>query len=240
MDAVLADFEQRADEVRSYLRLLKEMERPGSQLHNPSSPGHRAVVIEEDWRKVSKATAYLLMYNLVESSIRSAFARLYQVIEGDGCTLRGLSRKMLDQWVEQKHRSLTRETASPMNYKDTAAAMVQAVLEDQVARLLPEKLPLSGNLDADVIRALCLSHDVSISVPASTNGGVDLGVVKAQRNALAHGNKSFSECGREVTVADLERIAGHTEVFIRAILKNVKRVVDAKAFKAAPAGGPVM
>jgi hypothetical protein len=240
MEAVLEDFELRAEEVRSYLRLLKEMDKPGSQLHNPSSPGHRAVMIEEDWRKVSKATAYLLIYNLVESSIRSAFGSLYQVIEGDGCTLRGLSRKMLDQWIDQKHRSLIRETASPMNYKETAAAMVQAVLEDQVARLLSEKLHLSGNLDADVIRELCQSHDVPTTVPPSTKGGVDLSVVKAQRNALAHGNKSFSECGREVTVADLERIAGQTEGFVRAILRNVERVVETKAFKATPTAGPVV
>lgn len=234
MENVLADFEQRADEVRSYLRLLKEMERPGSQLHNPSKPSHRTIAIEDDWRKVSKATAYLLIYNLVESSIRSAFGQLYQEIEGDRCTLRGLSKQLFNLWVDQKHRSITRETASPKNYKEAAAAMVQAVMEDQVAKLLANQLPVSGNLDADAIRELCHCHGVSISVPSSAKGGVDLGVVKEQRNALAHGNKSFSDCGREVTVADLERIANQTEVFVRAILRNVKQAIAAKAFKATP------
>lgn len=232
MDAVLADFEQRALEVRSYLRLLKEMERPGSQLHNPSKPSHRTMAIQDEWRKVSKATAYLLIYNFVESSVRSAFGRLYQTIEGDGCTLRGLSKKLFDLWIDQRHRSITRETASPKNYKETAVAMVQAVLEDQVAKLLSAHLPVSGNLDADAIRDLCHCHGVSVSVPASTKGGRDLGVVKEQRNALAHGNRSFSECGRDVTAADLERIARQTEVFVRAILRNVKSVIDHKSFRA--------
>lgn len=234
METVLADFQQRADEVRSYLRLLKEMERPGSQLHNPNKASYRTSAIQDDWRRVSKATAYLLIYNLVESSIRSAFERLYQAIEGEGCTLRGLSKKLFDLWVDQKHRSITRETASPKNYKEAAAAMVQAVMEDQVAKLLANLLPMSGNLDADAIRDLCHCHGVPISVPSSTKGGVYLGVVKEQRNALAHGNKSFSDCGREVTVADLERIANQTQVFVRAILKNVKRAISVKAFKAAP------
>lgn len=232
MVTVLADFDERAREVRSYLRLLREMERPGSQLHNPTKPSHRTIAIEEEWRKVSKATAYLLIYNLVESSIRSAFTRLYQAIEGDGCKLGELSKQFLDLWVDQKHRLITRETASPKNYKEAAAAMVQAVLEDQVATLLAAHLPVSGNLDAEAIRGLCHTHGISISVPASTRGGVDLGVVKAQRNALAHGNRSFSECGRDVTVADLERIANQTEVFVRATLRNVKRVIDTRAFKA--------
>ena len=63
-------------------------------------------------------------------------------------------------------------------------------------------------------------------------GGVELGTVKEQRNALGHGNVTFTECGRQYAVSDLERIKRQTVVFVRSILKNVKRYLEEDAYVA--------
>lgn len=236
MQAVVADFEQRVTEVSEYLRMLKALDRPDAVIHSPSKASHKAIPVEDDWRKVSKATVYLLIYNLVEAAIRSAFGALYETIANEGRSLQSVSAEIRNAWVLSEHRKLTRETASPENYRDAAARMVLAALDQEVVRLEASRLPVSGNLDADSIRQVCRSHGVSTGVHRSARGGIDLENVKRQRNALAHGNRSFSEVGREVTVDDLERTARQAEIFVRGILKNVETHIAGNAY--ARAGAP--
>ncbi len=230
MEPVIEDFDRRATEIRAFLRLLKEMERPGATLFNPAKPSHRSVPVQDEWRVVAKASTYLLVYNLVESAVRSAFAHLYEVMESEACTLRLITKDVRAVWIDQSHHRITRETASPINYKRVAAELVDQVIDDEVVRLSATRLPVAGNLDAEKIRELCHGHGVSVNVPKGAQGGANLAIVKAQRNALGHGEKSFSECGREVTVDDLERIAHQTVVYMRAFLRNVNRYIKGRLY----------
>jgi len=223
MQAVRAEFEQRVTEVSKYLRMLKAMDRPDAVIHSQSKASRKTTPVEDDWRKVSKATVYLLIYNLVEAAIRSAFGELYETIANEGRSLQSVSEEIRDAWVLSEHRKLTRETASPKNYREAAARMVLAALDQEVVRLEASRLPVSGNLDADSIRHVCRNHGVGIAVHQAARGGIDLETVKQQRNALAHGNRSFSEVGRDVTVDDLVRTARKAEIFVRGILKNVEK-----------------
>lgn len=222
MQAVVADFEQRVTEVSEYLRMLKALDRSDAVIHSQSKASHKTTPVEDDWRKVSKATVYLLIYNLVEAAIRSAFGELYETIASEGRSLQSVSEEIRDAWVLSEHRKLTRETASPENYREAASRMVLAALDREVVRLESSRLPVSGNLDADNIRRVCHDHGVGVRVHRAAKGGIDLKIVKDQRNALAHGDRTFSEVGRDVTVEDLVRTARQAEIFVRGILKNVE------------------
>jgi hypothetical protein len=221
MKAVIEDFEQRVKEVSGYFRMLKAIEWPQAEIHATTKPSHRTVPIEDDWRKVAKATGYLLIYNIVESAIRSAFAHLYEVIASEGRTLRGVEQDIRDLWVDTEHKKISRESATPESFRKKASEMVAAVLADEIVRLDAAHLPVAGNLDARKIRELCELHGVPHTAHKAARGGADLKTVKDQRNALAHGHRSFAECGRDITIDDLVRIAREAEVFVRCILRNV-------------------
>lgn len=236
MQAVVADFEQRVTEVSEYLRMLKALDRPDAVIRSQSKASYKATPVEDDWRTVSKATVYLLIYNLVEAAIRSAFGELYETIAREGRSLQSVSTEIRDTWIVSEHRKLTRETASPEKYRESAARMVLAALDQTVVRLEASRLPVSGNLDADNIRQVCRNHGVGVGVHRAARGGIDLEIVKRQRNALAHGNRSFSEVGREVTVDDLVRTARQAEIFVRGILKNVEKHIAGNGY--ARAGAP--
>lgn len=231
MKAVLEDFELRLAEAKSFLRMLEALEAPdafiGSSAGSPST-------VQDDWRRVSKATGFLMLYNVIEAAIRSAFTHLYEQVTASGCTAATATDRIREVWIDQQHRLLTRETASPSNYRDGAAYMVASVIAKTVLDLDPHKLPVSGNLDARKIRDLCTEHGIPCKTPQKAKGGVDLKLVKDQRNALAHGDKTFSECGRETTVADLQRIAGQVDLFIRSVLRNLRAYIRHKSFRAKP------
>lgn len=225
MKVVIDDFEQRVKEVSGYLRMLKAMEWPHAEIHATTKPSHRTVPIEDEWRKVAKATGYLLIYNIVESAIRSAFAHLYDVIAAEGRTLHNVENVIRDLWVDTQHKKISRESATPESYRKKASEMVAAVLAEEIVRLDAAHLPVSGNLDARKIRELCDLHGVPHNAHKAARGGADLKTVKDQRNAFAHGHRSFAECGRDVTIDDLVRIAREAEIFVRSILRNMDRFI---------------
>ena len=67
-------------------------------------------------------------------------------------------------------------------------------------------------------------------VTRGVRGGDKLLEVKEQRNSLAHGYKSFTECGRDATLDDLQAIKKQVISFMRQILKNIDRFIAKKKY----------
>ena len=231
MNAIISEFEQRASEIDSYLKLLGRMEQPDVILYNRAKR-RRLRVFGQDSFKVMKATVFLLIYNLVEASIRSAFRRVYEKIEDEGKTLGDVRKELRNLWIGQQFRTFDSDSASARNYRELIERLAEEVLQNSVLKLSAKRLPISGNLDSDRIRNVCKRHGVEVKVHGRAKGGVELGTVKEQRNALGHGSVTFAECGRQYAVSDLERIKRQTVVFVRSILKNVKRYLEEGAYVA--------
>lgn len=237
MDAVIEDFEQRAKDIRSYLRMLERMEAPGSVLRRRLGGRQHSVAVKDNWRVIGKATAYLLIYNLVESAVRSGLDRLYSAVRTDQCTGNNLSKSIRSVWIDQRHRAVRHENASPVNYREAASELVDDIVQRRIVQLSAEELPGAGSLDAARIRDVCRRHDLDLRVHKNAKGGSSLVMVKAQRNALAHGEKSFTECGRDVTLVDLTRTAKETEIYVRGFLRSLERFIANKKYMA-PASTP--
>ena len=65
----------------------------------------------------------------------------------------------------------------------------------------------------------------------STRGGDLLVKIKNGRNDLAHGLKSFTEYGRDLTFDGLQDMKLQVEKYIREILKNMEKYVKGREFK---------
>ena len=50
------------------------------------------------------------------------------------------------------------------------------------------------------------------------------------RNDLAHGNKSFSEIGKDIIIGDLLKIKDEVVEYIGQILKNIEAYLNAKEY----------
>lgn len=232
MQTVIQDFEGRVQEVQEYFKLLKQLEEPDAAIHNPRKRGARPKAVNDVCIKVMRATAFLLVYNLVESAIRSGIDVLYKRIELDEMSFEDVRNELQRIWIGQRHRSLDRSSASPGRYHEVAEEIASDIVARSVVSLSTGKLSLGGSLDARAIREVCKRHGVAVSVHHRALGGAELSTVKSRRNALAHGHESFAECGQQYTVADLERIKQQSVIFVRSILRNIEKYV-AKAGYAA-------
>lgn len=233
MQAVIDEFERRIVEVNAFFGLLRRLEDPDTALCSKSDPKRVARRLDENCVKVMKATGFLLIYNLIESGIRSSLAAVYDQIASDGKTLQDVRRELQRIWVDQQHSALDLFSASPRTYKEVTERVLKDVFNKAVIKLNAGDLPgVSGNLDAETIRKVCYKHGVSEKAHYKAQGGDRLAIVKDQRNALAHGDISFAECGQQYTVEDLLRIKQQAIVFVRSILRNIKRYADKQEYAA--------
>lgn len=229
MQAVLDDFAERVAEVDQYLKVLERLEKPNVVLYDKATRKEKRV-FNEDSLKVMKATVFLLIYNIVESAIRSAFGYMYDQIGRDGATGSDLRAELRKLWIRQKFQSLDEDSASIRSFRDLTEQLVEEITSGNAVILSDRLLPVSGNLDSDSIRQVCHRHGVSVRVHRYASGGAELKTVKDQRNALAHGSMSFSECGKQYAVTDLKRIKQQAVIFVRSILKNVQQYTDQKQY----------
>jgi hypothetical protein len=231
MQDVFDAFDERVREVDRFFDFLSQLEEPGVQLYFPSKRTHRFKVPDSECVKTLKASAFLLIYNLVESSIRDGIGAIYVKAASDGCTMDTLDEKLRRLWIDQCFKDVEKESASLQTFRQKSHEIVEIALKKAVAGLEKEQLPISGNLDANVIRGLCKKHGVSGRTHRRALGGGELETVRKKRNSLAHGNESFEECGRDYTVQNLRTIKRQTEIFVRSILRNIEKYITAKSYR---------
>gem|GEM_PF-986669 len=226
--------DDRVHDLQALLSLIAQFEgqKSGESLRSdPKSP----LILDASQLSVLKASVFLVAYNLIESTVRSAFESLYVRIQSDRVSYSRLSKEIRELWVDQQMKSsIDAYTASPRTYRDKMLVLLELANQGSVVELSKKYLPVSGNLDALQIRKVCEKHGMRHEAPASLKGGADLEIVREQRNNLAHGSITFSECGRQYTVSDLERITSQCEQYVRYILKVTERFATAKRYLAKP------
>lgn len=215
--------ESRFGEVELFLSFLRELERNARLSKTQSTATSQAA-------PVLKACTFLLLYNVVESTVRAAFGRTYEQISTDGITFLTSTTKIQELWLKQQ-LDVPTDTAIHQTYVNQATKIAMAVSRSDVFELESRKLPISGNLDAEKIRDLCRRHGFELKVSKFAKGGQELDTIKAQRNALSHGHKTFSECGREYATKDLQRIFLQARHFLRGFSRSVRSFNDADGYR---------
>lgn len=221
-----AEHAKRKADAMHYVELLGALTQPGATIGHVTQNEE----VPNEWVTTAKAAGFLVIYNMVESSIRSAFLEAYQIIGSEKLTWDALRDELRDLWIASQHSRLTRETASPGNYLKKARELVQRVFERESIELAGDDLPISGNLDARSIRDLCAAHGIDHQDRAAAHDGADLLTVKAKRNNLAHGIESFDEVGRGYTADDLRRFAEQAAKYVEAIMADVDHYLSRRAF----------
>lgn len=87
-------------------------------------------------------------------------------------------------------------------------------------------LGISGNIDAHKIRQI--SNKIGLSI---VSNGSELEDIKNIRNKLAHGERTFNDIGKDITVNELNSIKEKTINYLDLFVNNVRRFIENKNFK---------
>ncbi|HEX4065295.1 MAG TPA: MAE_28990/MAE_18760 family HEPN-like nuclease [Acidobacteriaceae bacterium] len=226
MGVLLAEFDARVQEIELYYSFLRAL--LADKADRLTGGSRRVYKISDDLAKILKANAYLLLYNLVESSVRDGLTRIYESVHLEGISYDKLCGELRHIWIEDRFRPDAARQA-----ENTAARVIEViekVIAAEIVTFDPKRLPISGNIDAAKMRELAKRYGFSCKTTKRTRGGRALLDVKSERNSLAHGAKSFSECGRDATLNSLGSTKAQVILYLRQILRNIESYIAKKQF----------
>ena len=213
MQKVLDDFNERAKEVTDYVAFVKDLEEQKIKI----SQENRLSKIDVGLLKTLKATAYLLLYNLVESTMRSAIEYIFNEVKTNNISFDNLRQEFKQLiWQNIKNKTTNKLTENIIN-----------ISTDIISASFNSSDLFSGNVDAKEIKKTSEIYGFSSNTDYDkTRGGVDLLSIKTNRNDLAHGWKSFNDVGRDTTAENLVDISKRVIEYLRQILQNIEQYLN--------------
>jgi hypothetical protein len=207
----------REDEVARYFAFLGAID---SGVHrvvaiSDGNPAYNHLDLTEI-TKTLKANSFLLLYNLVESTVKNAIEAIFDDLQAnrivfDACR-KELRRIML---LNLKKRDI-----------DKLLPLVTNLAND-LARVTFSKDELfSGNVDARLIRKTALKY--GFLEPSKRSG--NLLTVKDNRNDLSHGNKTFGEVGREYDFTRLDSIRKEVTEYLEELIVNIEQYIKTQGY----------
>jgi hypothetical protein len=229
MDDVIERFIEKVREIDEYMNLLQQIDDPTAKIHrNGKSPKG----VSNTALKTMKASCFLMLYNLVESSITESMTKLYEQMNNDKKRLLDFDECVKELWIEQKFSDMDPISSNQSSYRRLIKKMIEDVVSNSPVSLDPRKIHISGNLDARGIRNLFSLHKIPVKTHYRSFGGGELKTVKDKRISLAHGLESFAECGQQYTVQSILDIKKQTVVYLRSSLKNVRKYIEGEKYAA--------
>ena len=209
------DFNERAKEVSQYFMLLKTLEQETTKLVMVSQSGTQKIKpMNSELIKTLKASGFLLLYNLVESTMRNAIKTIFDELQSNGISYDQIRPELKKVIL----KNLRKRNA------DELFLSITTISVDIITASFDKEDLFSGNIDSKKIKEAANDYGFSyLTDYGKTANGSDLLTIKLNRNDLAHGFKSFSEVGKDKTADELLEIRRKTINYLRQILQNIKQ-----------------
>jgi len=209
-------FEERKEEVKKFLDFLELLvnRRPVFKVDDEE------ISIEISLTHILKAQGYLILYNLVESTIANTVSSVhYELCQKQISFDRlpnNLQKKLLQQLCKEGFSS-----ATPIERTSTLSNEI-------IKNSYNKKVLFSGNIDRQFVTKLshCYGFEITNTDYEKTGHGHFMTQVKQQRNDLAHGNISFTECGRNTSTDELLTAFEQIPNFLDNFISNIEEMLS--------------
>ena len=211
---LIQDFQIKSKEVKQYCLWLKNIESRMVQLSIGDHLANRNKIkpLDLELEKTLKATVFLLLYNLVESTIRSAIQYIYDDLKNQQISFDQLNQSFQNHIIKILKDTSLKDRDWQQNI---AITLINISSEKDVS--------FAGNLDARKIKDTLNNYGIQLTQRVD---GQDLRIVKEARKDLAHGHSSFSERARNYTSGDLLEMQKRVTLFLKQVLIEVENYVD--------------
>ncbi|HHU16954.1 MAG TPA: hypothetical protein GXZ70_01835, partial [Clostridiales bacterium] len=89
----------------------------------------------DDFLKMLKSNALLMIYNLVESSIMGGILEIYDELRSNGYAYKDVRKEIQDIWVSFKFNQVYDKSAHYNSYRDKAIEIINSILNGEVIEL---------------------------------------------------------------------------------------------------------
>ena len=216
---VIQDFNELSEEVSKYFIFLQDLEQGKVKLIKEIKGNNKANKIDVELENTLKASAYLLLYNLIESTMKNAIEAIFQELQEKDVSfdkIRPELKKII--LVNLKGRN-----------PDKILKKIQDISLDIVSIGFNKEELFTGNIDSKLIRETAKKYgfDSQTDDKKRTNDKNSyLLLIKNNRNDLAHGNRPFGDVGKSKTADELIEIKKTIVEYLKGILENIETYID--------------
>lgn len=232
-------FDERVEEINRYFIFLEDIiEQKGViALHiNHGETEWEYKLVDKELSHTLKANSYLLLYNLVESTLNSIMDEIHETITNAG----GLDINILvPELAAQALRIFKKGNAElrDLCQGSVSQSIFQEWIKEHKKLVEEDKNPLfSGNIDGKKIKAFAEIYQIKISEEDDISAmAKSLLPVKTKRNNLAHGKESFYDCGQSVGLSELKAIKNNVIGYLDHLLSAIDEYIANAGYKRQPA-----
>lgn len=209
-------FEERKEEVKKFLDFLELLvnRRPVFKVDGEE------VNIEISLTHILKAQGYLILYNLVESTIANTVSSVHYELCEKQINFNKLPNNLQKKLLQQ----LCKEGFSLVTPISSTSSLSNEIIKNSYNK----KVLFSGNIDRKFITKLSQNYGFEITNTdyELTGHGNFMTQIKQQRNDLAHGNISFTDCGRNTSTDELLTAFEQIPNFLESFISNVEDMLS--------------
>lgn len=130
-------------------------------------------------------------------------------------------------WRDYKVKEVHKPDSKLSTYTNRVQNIVLDITQNTPLILSKSMIGVDGNLNAEKIKKICDKHKIRYRV---VDDQLALEKVRKKRNALAHGDESFSRCARDLTISDLGIIKDTVIRFISEIVEGMEKYCNEKQY----------
>lgn len=223
MKTTRTEYNRRLNEVTLYFEIIKLLDKGNCSITCKDINGIcTEKIIDNELAKIMKANGFLLLYNLIEATVRNSISAILNSISTDKLTFRLLSDNLKKLWIHQE----INKTKDTSKFKEKVSELSEKILNESLLDFSQECVNISGNIDAQKIRDIAKKFGY-----LEPKDGRGLQTIKDKRNQLAHGEFTFSDIGKNYTSNELIDYKSEVISFIENVLNNVEAYINSKGYK---------
>ena len=227
MDNTKSNFEYSKNEVEEYFSFLEIMEYDEVLLKYKNLENERFFekIISNKIQTIFIANAFLILYNLIESTVRNSIIDIYEKINEDEISYDKLSDNIKNIWINGKVINLKEGNYSNETLSKNIGNIAKNILTQEIIQLSKEDIKISGNIDAQKIRDLAKNIGFRISP-----NGRNLEAIKDKRQRLAHGEQTFYDVGKDFTFNELNAFKQETFDYLLDVIGKIEIFITQQGY----------
>lgn len=231
---IKSEFDRRIIEIELFYDVLKiiELDNPKLTAYNINEDKIEKLKINSERIDIFRATSYLLLYNLIESTIYNSVTSIFDSIKDNDVKYFEMIEEVQKYWLNNLYKHDEKKK------KETIIETIMNVAKqifNETIELATNEINYGGSLDARTIFETAKSMKIEVGnihrIYDKNIHGETLSDIKKKRNWLAHGEKSFTEVGSVSTYSDLFEAKNHVKLFLEEFINSVETYIQNQHYK---------
>jgi len=227
MDRTKRDFLNRKEEVEEYFLFLKILNNDNISIKYTHGREEKEKNISNKLQRIFIANSFLILYNIIESTVRNSIIEIYDKIKDDGIGYQNLSHNLQKIWVNQKIDNLKEGAFNHSTLQSNIQNIADNILTQEIIILSSDNIDISGNIDAQKIRELADRFGFEKS-----RDGRYLEDIKKKRNRLAHGEQTFHDIGKDFSFNQLNDFKENTFDYLENVIEKIEVFLEREEYLA--------